>query len=397
MNRRLLLQSVVVLVLFALWTSVVRTGIAEGSRETAWWVHPFGEWPQDGREVAGTSDIRLSIFATLAPNDEASATPETIPDVVGNPVIGTDVDYSDSQTINGSRFTTGARGGAVTSMSAFVAGPTDESPNDLFQLAIYEDSGGAPGDRVAATASAELMPDAWNTVAVHAVLQPRTSYWLMYNTNGTSPALNNVTYTPVTGAPLDSFIRPTSIRKEPTRGMQLADRITGVGDFRPMLVAMILISLLAAWKRRRAGIVLLAGFVVALLIAGLLRETSFLPYGSYPSGHALRTAYVAVALCFVVRARGVRIAAGLFVALVCLAAVYAFGHYAEEVIGGLLLGWGIAAIAVAFAGDPEGSRSDPAPSVDRRQPDVDLSPLIDITDTPTPAGPKEGVRPTARD
>ena len=267
-------------------------------------------------------------------------------------MIGTTVDGGDSQNIYGSRFTTGIRAGAVASISVFVASPVDEAPHDRFELAIYHDSGGAPGHLLATTASGRLVPDSWNALPIRAVLEPRTSYWLMYNSNGTNGAVNNTTFTPVEGNPLDTAIRS----HRPARPSQLADRILAAAQMRPMAVAILVISLFAARTRPRAGIALLVGFVVSLLIAWMVRRVLSDPY-LYPSAHALRGTYVAVAFCFVVTSHLARLAAGLFVALIALTTVRTGGHYSEEVIGGVLLGWAMATAAKAFAGDVTGAPS----------------------------------------
>src|SRR4029079_6722439 len=104
------------------------------------------------------------------------------------------------------RFTTGIRAGPLDSISVFVAAPVDEAPHDQFQLAIYDDSAGVPGHRLATTASGRLVPDRWNTLAIRAVLEPTTSYWLMYNSNGTNAAGNNATFRPVARTPPYSHI-----------------------------------------------------------------------------------------------------------------------------------------------------------------------------------------------
>ena len=57
---------------------------------------------------------------------------------------------------------------------------------------VYADAAGVPGALLASTPSATIAADAWNTVPLALALQPNTAYWLAYNTNGTSPAVNNV-------------------------------------------------------------------------------------------------------------------------------------------------------------------------------------------------------------
>ena len=246
MNRRLLLQAVVALTVFAIWTSIVRVGIP-GSRHSVWIIQPFGKWPAEVHDVRRTSDAELSMFASYAPSDATTRGRGPIPELFGEPVVGTVVDSDDSENINGSRFTTGIGGGTVLSISAFVAGPVGEPPHDQFQLAVYSDADGAPSRRLAATPTGRLQPDAWNTLPVRVVVQPRTSYWLMYNTNGTSPSVNNLMYTRIVGNPLDNAIQSHLT----ARLAQQGDRITAVADLGPMVAAIILIGLVATRRRRR--------------------------------------------------------------------------------------------------------------------------------------------------
>jgi membrane-associated phospholipid phosphatase len=126
-----------------------------------------------------------------------------------------------------------------------------------------------------------------------------------------------------------------------------------------MVIAVIVVALLAARRRRRAGVALLLGFAGAMLLASMLRTTVFEPYGGYPSGHALRISYVAAALPYVVSRRSVHVGAWLLLVLVSVAAVYSTGHYSEEIIGGVLLGWAFATGARALASAP------PRPSVEQ--------------------------------
>lgn len=78
-------------------------------------------------------------------------------------------------------------------MSVYV-GPISAAPNNQYQLAIYTDSGGGPGTLVAQSASGQLTANAWNTLPISASPSPNTSYWLVYNTNGADPSVNNMAY-----------------------------------------------------------------------------------------------------------------------------------------------------------------------------------------------------------
>ena len=208
-GRRGLWVAVLLLTLFVLWTAIVRLGITDGSRNSVWIVRPFGEWPSTVEEVSGTSDIQLSVFAAYDAEPSDAGPDDPVPAMVGRPTLGTTVDSGDSNSINGSRFVTGIRAGAVTSLSIYVAAPVDRAPNDQFELAIYDDERGAPHAVLAVSERGTLRADAWNAVAIDANLEPHTAYWFMYNTNGTTDGLNNTVYATVPAAPLDDLIRST--------------------------------------------------------------------------------------------------------------------------------------------------------------------------------------------
>jgi Domain of unknown function (DUF1929)/Bacterial Ig domain len=112
--------------------------------------------------------------------------------LIGNTNVGT-VDAGDSNYINGSKVTTGATSVHVTSMSVFV-GPVDTAPNHQFQLALYADLNGSPGALFANSTVGVLTPNTWNTLLLSATLQPNTSYWLVFNTNGRTSSVNNMHY-----------------------------------------------------------------------------------------------------------------------------------------------------------------------------------------------------------
>ncbi len=108
---------------------------------------------------------------------------------------GTILDTGDSGFMNGSKFTTGSTSGTTSSMSVFV-GNVDSGTHNQYQMAIYTNSSGHPGTRVANTSSGTLNPLSWNTLSISATLSANTIYWLMYNTNSsTTPVyLNNMYY-----------------------------------------------------------------------------------------------------------------------------------------------------------------------------------------------------------
>jgi len=113
---------------------------------------------------------------------------------LGNTHSGSYQDTGDANDMQGSQISTGPQGGQLTSISAYV-GAIDPTPaNDQYQVALYADSGGAPGALVASSASATLVANNWNSVALAATLAPNTSYWLMYNTNASTASYNNLAY-----------------------------------------------------------------------------------------------------------------------------------------------------------------------------------------------------------
>lgn len=105
-------------------------------------------------------------------------------------------DGGDSNFMTGTRITMGATGGTVTSMSVYVTGALSPFPNNQYELAIYADSGGVPGSRIAYTStSGTIVTNSWNPLPITATFAPNTSYWLMYNTNGLSSTVNGMAYT----------------------------------------------------------------------------------------------------------------------------------------------------------------------------------------------------------
>ncbi|MET0577983.1 MAG: phosphatase PAP2 family protein [Ilumatobacteraceae bacterium] len=361
MNRTWAWQALLALVLFVICAVVVRVGISEGSRESAWIPRPFGEWPAEVTHVTNTTDIQFSIFATYA-----TTTPETgagpsssFRDMFGRPTVGSVVDTFDSENINGSRYITGILAGWLRPISVYVATPVDDAPNDQFELAIYEDAAGAPGRLLATSDRGTLTADTWNTVPISAELEARTAYWLMYNSNGTNGTVNNPTYTPVVGNPLDHVIRAY---KSPDlfRRVELA---MSIGGMIPMTIVVAALAIVAGRRRLVGGVALAVGYVLAMLIALVVREAFFEPYGRFPSGHALRIVYVAVWLAFLFPRPAVRIAGVVAVLAMCIGSVYSVGHYSEELLAGALLGWAFARGATAVAAGPT-----PAPTIPSTRP-----------------------------
>jgi hypothetical protein len=112
---------------------------------------------------------------------------------LGYTTIGSNTDSDDSNTMNATKFTVGAHDITTTYMSVYV-GSIASSPNNKYQVAIYTDNNGNPNTKVASSAEATLTANSWNTVALTANLNANSTYWLAYNTNGSSSSVNNMKY-----------------------------------------------------------------------------------------------------------------------------------------------------------------------------------------------------------
>ena len=77
-------------------------------------------------------------------------------------------------------------------MSVYVGAVDSTVANRQYQLALYTDISGRPGTRLAASTTGTLLPNAWNTLTINATLLAGTNYWLMFNTNGRTGAVNNM-------------------------------------------------------------------------------------------------------------------------------------------------------------------------------------------------------------
>ena len=113
---------------------------------------------------------------------------------LGYTTIGSQADSGDSNYIDAVRFTMPNETGTAKSMSVYIMGPAGAAPNNQYSMAIYANSGSAPGALIASTATGTVTPNAWNTIPIAANLSPNTTYWLAYNTNGNSVTYNNMKF-----------------------------------------------------------------------------------------------------------------------------------------------------------------------------------------------------------
>ena len=149
----------------------------------------YGVWPATFGAATSITDL-YSLYATSSGGAMSNGVGATL----GYTRTGGSQDSYDSYNMDGSKVATGPQGGQVVSVSAYVGAIDPTVANDLFQVAIYADSNGSPGALVAASASGTLVANSWNTVALTATLAPNTTYWLMYNANGSAGQYDNLAY-----------------------------------------------------------------------------------------------------------------------------------------------------------------------------------------------------------
>jgi len=143
--------------------------------------------------AGGSAGVKDVAGNALAGNFVWSFTTTSTIVTLGSTAVGASIDTGDSHFMNGSKVTTTAAG-HLSSMSVYVGAIDSMAANRQYQLAIYTDNAGRPGTLVAASAAGTLAANAWNTLPVSASVQGSTSYWLMFNTNGRTGAVNNMRY-----------------------------------------------------------------------------------------------------------------------------------------------------------------------------------------------------------
>ncbi|BEL03970.1 hypothetical protein Q0Z83_021610 [Actinoplanes sichuanensis] len=137
----------------------------------------FSSWSDGG---AATHIVTAPTAATTY---TATYTSAPVSQQIGHTGVGASVDTGDMNHMNGSRFVTGADPATITSMSVYMR-TAQAAPNNQYQLAVYADTNGSPGARIATSTTGTLTGGTWNTRPITATLTANTAYWLMFNTNG---------------------------------------------------------------------------------------------------------------------------------------------------------------------------------------------------------------------
>lgn len=157
-------------------TAAVATSTAAAATTT-------GQWSQTG-------------FASTTTGGTGSPQPTCAPpDFFGLPLPRGSSSSSAQNRAQASQFWTTANGaGHVASLSVYI-GDVDAPPHDAYQMALYatDPTTLGPGALLGRSAVGRLRPLQWNTVPM---LTPvyvfaATAYWIAYNTNSSSGALNN--------------------------------------------------------------------------------------------------------------------------------------------------------------------------------------------------------------
>nr|WP_294805662.1 phosphatase PAP2 family protein [uncultured Nitrososphaera sp.] len=150
-------------------------------------------------------------------------------------------------------------------------------------------------------------------------------------------------------------------------------------------VAGVLIFVFGGWTGRKTAVVMAIALLVLIPIGSIAKEivarprpvvpqsdllVAAEPDFSFPSGHAVIVSAGAATALALFRDSGRKTAVSLGLAaeaaLVCLSRVYVGGHYPLDVLGGILLGVGVAFIFVGVAGRIEVAMMRPVANVLKR-------------------------------
>ena len=159
-----------------------------------------------GALITARNDGQVTIGTTAASGTSTTfgSMANTTPDTSGG----------DSNYFISTKFTTGSNPGTLTSISAYVNAIDPSSSNDKFRLAIYADNGASypsatyPTTLIAQSAEGSLSANTFNTLPVSASLSANTTYWLAYETNGTSIPYNDFSYAPAAPGQYYSYSNP---------------------------------------------------------------------------------------------------------------------------------------------------------------------------------------------
>jgi hypothetical protein len=117
-------------------------------------------------------------------------------------MVGPLTDTGDSSYLNAVPITTGNLPAHLVSVSVNVGAIDAALTAQSYQVAVYTNTTvgcpagvtSCPGMLLASSPTGTLRANSWNTLAFATPIAVAPPYWLVYNTNGTTAAVNNVTY-----------------------------------------------------------------------------------------------------------------------------------------------------------------------------------------------------------
>lgn len=112
---------------------------------------------------------------------------------MGYNTIGTTTDADASNHVNATKFTASASG-TVSTLYARIGASVGSSPNNMAQMAIYSGTSN-PTTLLASSAAVTITASSWVAFPISSVsVTSGQTYWLAYNTNGTTTTVNNLVY-----------------------------------------------------------------------------------------------------------------------------------------------------------------------------------------------------------
>ncbi len=148
--------------------------------------------------TAPASGISANSLTLVVPTGSLSPTVFDLSGTAqGATTDGGTTDTSNSNTLEAVKFTASASG-TISSLNAFINTVNANNANNDAQMALY--SGATPTTLLASSPSTvTLTPNTWNNFPIPTVsVTSGTTYWLVYNTNGSASTDNDLRY--ATGA-----------------------------------------------------------------------------------------------------------------------------------------------------------------------------------------------------
>jgi parallel beta-helix repeat protein len=128
-----------------------------------------------GMDASAGSAFKISSSASV----QSSTT-------VGNTAIGGIADTNLTNAIKAKKVTSGAQGGALSSISVHVASVDGAGPGVKVALYSHDSGNNRPGTIIASTTTSQTLTTGWNTVPISATVAASTTYWIAIKSEGAS-------------------------------------------------------------------------------------------------------------------------------------------------------------------------------------------------------------------